>query len=108
MTPAVHCQQAARLVEFNVVADGREKIQNFAVVWLCITNTIRGDHRQMQRTRNADRSLVSPLLFAFLMALQLDIDIFLPENMRQPLDRSASFVLPSATQCCCKRTFIPS
>ena len=91
-----------------MIADGRKEILNLAVVCSRVANAVGGDQRQIQRVRDADRSLISPFLLAFLMALQFDVDIFAPEEIDQLLDCFASFFFAAAGQCCRQRTFVSS
>ena len=52
----------------------------------------------MQRARNANGRLVAPLLFALLVALQLDIDILAAEDSHQLFHRRAAFSFAAARQ----------
>ena len=85
-----------------------KEIQNLAVVCRRIANSIRREHWQLQRMGNANRSLIAPLLLAFPMTLQFDIDILAAEDVNQPFDGLASGFFASAHQCSGQWTFISS
>ena len=102
----VEREQAAGLVEFDVMTDGGEQIQNLAIVRSRVAHAIGGDHRQLQRARNANGGLVAPFLFALLVALQFDIDILAAEDSRQLFDRLAARRFAAARQRRSQRAFI--
>ena len=72
------------------MAHRSKEVQNFAVICSRITDTIGREHRQLQRMSDADRCLIAPLLFALVVALHLDVDIFAAEDSHQPLDGFAA------------------
>ena len=108
MTLIVERQKAARTIEFRVVAHRREEIQNLAIIWSGISHSVRRKHRQLQRTSNANRSLIPPLLLTFLMPLQFDIDIPGTEDANQSLDGFAACLFTTAHQSSCQWAFITS
>jgi hypothetical protein len=83
VTKVVDCEQAARLIEFDMMADRREQILYFAVVLGRVANAVGCDQRKVQGTRDADGSLIPPFLFALAMALQFDVDVLTAEDARQ-------------------------
>ena len=71
----VDSEQAARLIEFDMMPDSCKQILNLAVVFNRVANAVRCDQRKVQGMCDADSSLIPPLLFALPMALQFDIDV---------------------------------
>src|ERR1700722_15313134 len=57
----VDSEQAARLVEFDMMPDSCKQILNLAVVLDRVGTALRADARQIQRMCNADSSLITPL-----------------------------------------------
>jgi hypothetical protein len=48
MTLTVYREQASGTVQFCVIANGREEVQNLSVISCRVTNAIRRDYRQLQ------------------------------------------------------------
>jgi len=69
----VRSQKAACLIEFDMIANGREKIEYLALIRCGVPDPIGGDDRQIEGSRDAEGSLVAPLFLAVLVALQFDV-----------------------------------
>ena len=108
MTLAVHGQQAACLVQLDMVADGGKEVLNLALIRRRITNAVGGNHRQTERTCNADRSLVAPLFLALLVALQFDINVLVTEDAYELFDCFAAGCFTAARERRGQRPFVAS
>ena len=69
------------------MADAGEDIENFALILRRVVHSACCQHRQIQRACNANGRTVAMLFLTVEVALQLDIDVSLAEDMYQPLDR---------------------
>ena len=79
---------------------------HLTVVCRRMTNAIGRNHRQIQRTCDADRRLIPPFLLAFLVSLQLDINILAAEDASQPFHNLVSGFFATASQRRRQWTFI--
>ncbi len=98
MTLAVQGQQSAGAVQFHVVADRGKQVEDFAVVRFGVAHAVCGEHGQLQRARNADRCLISPLLLALPVALHFDVDISVAEDARELLHNLAPGLFTAACE----------
>ncbi len=70
-----------------MIANARKNVQQFALLWLRMTNTIRCQQRQRQFPRNLDRRLIARLFFPAKMPLQLNINIFASKDFAKLHER---------------------
>src|ERR1700735_1566323 len=108
MTLTIQSQQSASLIELNVMPNRRKEIQNLAVVWCGMADSVRGEHWQPKRLRDANGGLIAPLLFAFPVTLQLDIDILAAKGAYQLFDGLAAGFFSTAHEGGGQRTLVPS
>jgi hypothetical protein len=71
----VGSEQASGVVEVDVVADGGEDVEDFAVVWAGVADAVGGDDGEAERAGQAERGLVAGFFVGELVALELDADI---------------------------------
>ena len=83
-----------------------KEVQNLAVVRGGVAHSIGRQDWELQRARNPNRSLIAPLLLAFLMSLQFDVDIARAEDANQLFDRLTACLLAAAHQRSSKWAFI--
>ncbi len=74
------------MIQIRMPPHRSEHIQHLAVVRRRIPNPIRRKHRQTQRSRDAQRRLIAPLLLAVRVTLHLDIHTLRPKDCNQPRD----------------------
>src|ERR1035437_71293 len=72
-----------------MVADACQHIKNLAVFLCCIPNAVGGNHRQVERGREAQQRLVTAFFFALMVALQLDIQIAVAIDGRESIGKLA-------------------
>ncbi len=96
------------MVKIGMLSHRGKQVQHLALVRRRVAHPIGRKHRQLQRPRNSQCSLIAPLLLALLVALHLDIHALSSENSHQPLHNSAPCLLAAARQRSGQRTFIPS
>ena len=68
---SIDAEQAAGLVERNMMANRRKHVENLAISLRCRTHTVGCKDWQVQRRGKRDKSLIARFLVALLMALQL-------------------------------------
>jgi hypothetical protein len=68
-------EEAAGVVEVDVMADGGEEVEDFAVVRFGVADAVGGDDGDLERAGEAEGGLVAGFLIAELVALELDVDI---------------------------------
>ena len=87
---AVVRQQTSGSIERAMVADAGEDIQNLALFRLGILRALRCQQRQSQAARQFDRRLIAGLLRAVVVALQLDVNIFVAVDRDELFERAAA------------------
>ena len=87
------------------MADGGKGVAQFAGFGSGVADSVRGQHRKIQRACDVDRNAVAGFFLALKMTLQFDIDIFGPENADELIDLAEGFVDASVLQGCGERTF---
>ena len=85
------------------MADAGEDIEDFTLMLCRVVHAARCQQRQVQRTCDANRRTVAMLFLAVKVALYLDIDIPLPEEMYQAFDALLCRVVAAMCQRSCKR-----
>jgi hypothetical protein len=68
-------EEAAGVVEVDVMSDGGEEVEDFAVTGLGVADAVGGDDGEAEGASEAKGSLVAGFLIAELVALELDVDV---------------------------------
>jgi hypothetical protein len=71
----VEGEEASGVVEVDVVADGGEEVEDFAVAGLGVADAVGGDDGELERAGEAEGGLVAGFFFALVVALELDVDV---------------------------------
>ena len=64
-----------------MVVDSSEEIKDFTIVCSRVSNSVRGDYWELQRTGDSDSGLIPPLFLPLMVTLQFDINIFAAEDV---------------------------
>src|ERR1700733_5291095 len=108
MPLTIQRKQAACMIEVRMMAYRGKEIQNLTVIRSGVTNAIRRNDWKLQGACNPNRSLIPPLLLAFAMALQFDVNILGTEDANQLLYCFAACLLTTTYQRRSERSFIPT
>ncbi len=108
MTLAIERQQPAGMIQVCVVANGGEEIEDLPFIGGGVTYAVGRKQWQLERPRNADGCLVTPLFVPFLMSLQFDVDVLGPEDVNETLDGLTSSFFASVCEGRCEWTFVSS
>ena len=74
-----------------MVTQGGEDVAQLALARGRIAHSVGGQERQFQGMSDFDRCMIARFLLAMKMALQFNIDIFMPENLSQALHHFPAF-----------------
>src|SRR5271168_2468333 len=108
MPLSIDGKQPSGMIEVGMVTNCCEDIQHLSLVLCRITNSVCGQHRKSQRSGYAYRCLISPLFLTFLVALDLDINIFTPKDGDQLLDKLRSSLFSATRDRCRKGSLVAS
>ncbi len=86
----VALEEAAGLVERDVVADGGEDVEDFALVLGGVADAVGGEDGEMEGLGDAQGGLVAGFFGAVAVALQLDVDVVGAEDADELLDALAA------------------
>src|SRR5436190_633746 len=86
MTIGIFRKQAAGGFQCSMISNAREDVQNLAFPRQSITNAVGCQERQPERSGKRDRLLIDRFLFAIVMPLLFDKDIFAPKDVDQPIE----------------------
>ena len=75
MAVGVEGEEAAGVVEVDVVADGGEEVEDFAVAGLGVADAVGGDYGELHGAGERERGLVAGFFVALVVALEFDVDV---------------------------------
>jgi hypothetical protein len=99
-------EQAAGVVEVDVMADRGEEVEDFAVVRLGVADAVSGDDGELEGAREAECGLVAGFLIAELVTLELYIYVVATVEGDELFEEGACCGFASCREGCGERAFI--
>jgi hypothetical protein len=92
-------EESARVVEVDVMADGGEEVEDFAVVGFGVADAVGGDDGELERAGEAERGLIASFLIAELVALELDVDVVAAVKVGEVFEEGTGCGFASCCEC---------
>jgi hypothetical protein len=106
MAVGIDGEEAAGVVEVDVMADGGEDVEDFAVLRIGVADAIGGENRKVEGAGKAQGGLVAEFLVGKLVALELDVYIVAAVEGGELFEEGAAGGLAAGFERVGQRTFV--